>query len=122
MDAEKDNYASYNVLNRKALIFGIPIITLVILLCVALAFAAIGMKMFGIVGLMPSMIVLFVLFIIRVLCQDDSRALDRICWNIKSAWYRFRCRSTITSFTSVCSSTTKRKQNAREFFKNNLNE
>jgi len=121
MNTEKTQYASYNVLNRKALIAGIPIITLVILLCVALALAAIGMKLFGIVGLMPSMLVLFVLFVIRVLCQDDSRALDRIAWSLKATWYRFKCRSTITSFTSVCSSTTKRKQNAREFFKNNPN-
>lgn len=112
-------YASYNVLARKALIFGVPVIALVIFLFLILASTAAGVAYFDnfLVGLIVPLILLALLFSIRIACLDDSRALEGAWWSFKGALSRIRCRSTITSFTSKGVSKKEQRDKINEFFK-----
>ena len=119
MDKAETQYASYNVLSRKALIFGVPILLLVSILCAALVTGFSALFIWGMKGMLVPVLFAFALLGVRIQCQDDSRAMDRLRWNAKSGLSRLRCQSTITSFTHLNVSPMKRKQDVKDFFKNN---
>lgn len=115
---EKKLYASYNVLARKALVLGVPIVTLVVL-CISIMLSSIlGIAYFGDIraAILPILLACF-LFFVRVISLDDSRAMEGYLWDIKGLLTRFVCRSTVTSFTAVDDSLIKRKETINEFFK-----
>ena len=117
---ERQKYASYNALARKPLIFGIPIQTLVIFMCLIMVTGFGGVMMFGAAkGLVAPLVLCFVLFAIKIKCENDSRAMEALWFDIKGALYRLRCGSKILSLTSTDNSPTRRKHNVREWFKNN---
>lgn len=120
MKKEIQEYASYNVLARKPLIAGVPIITLLIFLCLILITGFGGILLFGIgKGLIIPIILGILLFCVRIKCMDDSRAMEGVWWDIKGAISRLICQSSITSFTSTNDSLKRRKENVREWIKNN---
>lgn len=120
MDEEKDEYASYNAMRREPLIFGIPIIPLIMLLCLALMSAAFGFIFLGVLkGMIVPSIILLILFITRIKCMDDSRAMRSFYWDLKGALYRLASRSVIISFTSISNSEKRRKENVLDWFKHN---
>jgi type IV secretory pathway VirB3-like protein len=117
---EKDEYASYNSMSREPLIAGIPIIPLISLLGLAAVTAALGFIFLGVLkGLIVPTIILAGLFVIRVKCMDDSRAMKSIFWDLKGIFYRLSSGSLIVSFTSISNSDQRRKENVIEWFKNN---
>lgn len=116
MDNETQNYASYNALSRKALIWGIPIIPLVLFLCLILTTAFVGGFLFGIYGLIIPLFLICVLFWIRIQCLEDSRAMESVWWDFKGWITRVQCRSTITSLTSTDASIKKQREVIREWF------
>ncbi len=119
---EKQKYASYNVMARKGLIFGIPIITLVIFMCLIMLTGFGGVMMLGVKALVIPLILLVILFGVKVKCESDSRAMEAVWWDIKGGFYRLRCRSSVTSFTSSPVHTIARRQkNVVEWVKNNTN-
>jgi hypothetical protein len=118
--SEIQKYAGYNVLARKALMAGIPILTLILFLCLITVSVVVGLLVFGDVRtLIIPTILIFMLFAVKVACTDDSRAMDKLGWDIKGMFYRIRCQSKIVSFTSTDASESRRKNNVREWFKNN---
>jgi low affinity Fe/Cu permease len=120
--SEIQKYAGYNVLARKALMAGIPILTLIIFLCLITVTAIGGLLIFGDERtLIIPTILSFMLFAVKVACTDDSRAMDKLAWDIRGMFYRLRCQSKIVSFTSTDTSEKRRKKNVHEWFKNNLN-
>jgi type IV secretion system protein VirB3 len=120
MSSELQKYASYNVLARKALIVGVPIITLISFLVAMLFTFVLGMLFMGLLqGLIIPIILACILFMIRVKCMDDSRAMEGVMWDLKGALTRLQCRSTITSFTSNDTSISKRREQINEFYKLN---
>lgn len=121
MAEETQKYASYNVLSRNALIFGIPIITLVIFLCLMLATAFIGGSFFGIYGLIVPLLLGCCLFWVKIECQNNSRAMESLWWDFKGWITRVKCRSSITSFTSTNDTLKKRKEKIREWFASHTN-
>ncbi|MBS0044845.1 hypothetical protein KFE26_21495 [Shewanella sp. M16] len=119
---EKQKYASYNVMARKGLMFGIPIITLVIFVCLIMITGFGGIVLFDLKGLIMPLILIVILFGIRFQCESDSRAMEAVWWDLKGVFYRVRCKSNVTSFTSSpVDSPSRRKENVREWLKNNTN-
>lgn len=113
-------YASYNIMARKALIGGVPIILLITTFGVMLITGFIGVVSFGFkVGMILPVLLAIGLFIVRVRCMDNSRAMDMVQWDVRALWGRLRCRSSVTSFTSINHHKVKRKAHALEWFKNN---
>jgi type IV secretory pathway VirB3-like protein len=111
-------YASYNVLARKALIYGVPIIPLVTLLIAILFTGFIGITSLGFTrGIIVPLILTGLLFFVRVISLDDSRAIESIIWDFKAAMTRLICRSSVTSFTSIDDSKEKRRALINEFYK-----
>ncbi len=120
MRKEIQEYASYNVLARKPLIAGVPIITLLIFLCLILTTGFGGILLFGIgKGLIIPIILGVLLFSVRIKCMDDSRAMEGVWWDVKGAISRLICQSSVTSFTSTNDSLKRRKEYVREWIKNN---
>lgn len=120
MRKEIQEYASYNVLARKPLIAGVPIITLLIFLCLILITGFGGILLFGIgKGLIIPIILGVLLFSVRIKCMDDSRAMEGVWWDVKGAISRLICQSSVTSFTSTNDSLKRRKEYVREWIKNN---
>jgi len=122
MNKELEKFASYNVLARKALIFGVPILTLISFLGTMLLTGALGIAFWGFPkGIIIPLLLGVGLFVVRVKCMDDSRAMEDVVWDIKGAMARLRCRSTVTSFTSIDESDKNRRERIHEFYKfNNL--
>ncbi|UJF17257.1 conjugal transfer protein traD [Vibrio sp. SS-MA-C1-2] len=99
---ENTQYASYNVLARKALIAGVPILTLLTFLCFMLITGFGGMMLFGFAkGLIIPSLLAMLLFFIRIKCIDDSRAMEGLKWDINSLFYRMLCRSSVISFSAT---------------------
>ena len=121
MSDEIQKYASYNVLSRKALIGGVPIITLVVFLFLILITGFLGAVVVGLYGLIIPFILVCILFWIRGQCLENSRAMESVWWDFKGWLTRLQCRSSITSFTSTDNSLTKRREVIREWFNTNSN-
>ncbi|EOW9469051.1 VirB3 family type IV secretion system protein [Vibrio cholerae] len=121
-EPETQEYASYNVLARKPLIMGVPIITLVVFLLLMLLTGLGGMLMFGFAKALIMPILLFVtLLFIRLRCMTDSRAMESMWWDTKAAISRLICQSEVTSFTSTDDSHTRRRARINEWYKNYSN-
>ena len=115
---DKQEYASYNVLARKPLMFGVPpIITFLILLVLIVASFFAGIVLFGAAGLIAPLFFVALLFGIRLVCMDDSRAMESVMWNVRGALSRVLCQSSVVSFTSTNDTSKKRKDHVRQFFK-----
>lgn len=118
MEKKIQEFASYNVLARKALIFGVPVITLFLCIVAMLITGVIGVALGGLIkGMVVPLLLGVVVFVIRVKCMDDSRAMEDVMWDLKGALTRLICRSNVTSFTSTNDSLAKRKEDIREFYK-----
>ena len=98
---EKSKYASYNGLNRVALVMGIPLMPFLFgaFLSVFLGFPA--LMMWGIVGILIPAVVFLGLFILKLLCEDDPNAIDVIRWKIKGYFLRVRLGGKVMSFHSL---------------------
>ncbi len=110
-------YASYNALARQSLMFGVPIITLMIFLLLMLLSGFGGVAMFGALGLIPVGVLFAGLFVIRIKCMSNTRAMEEVRWELKGAWLRLRCRASVVSFTAFHGPITRRKHHVREWFK-----
>ena len=120
MEENKDEYLTYNVLARKPLIWGVPVITLVTFLCLMLLTGFAGIATLGIMkGMIFPTLLALILFFIRLVCIDNSRAMESLWWDIKGTLFRLRCQSSVVSFTSTDNSLKKRKEHIIEWFKNN---
>lgn len=118
--SELQKYASYNVLSRKALIWGIPTITLIVFLILMLITATLGIILYGIYnGIIIPFLLSILLFMIRIKCMDDSRAIDGIMWDIKGIFIRIACHSNVISLTSFDIRDKKRKELIYDFYKIN---
>lgn len=121
-ETETQEYASYNVLARKPLIMGVPIITLVVFLLLILATGFGGMLLFGFAkGLVIPTLLIVTLLFIRLQCKTDSRAMESMWWDAKAAVSRLICQSEVTSFTSTDDSTIRRRARINEWYKNYSN-
>lgn len=118
MEEEKTKYISYNGLSRKALVFGVPMMTLV-----AFAFAIILSFVVGIAtlptkfALIAPAILCMVLFGVKMMCEDKSNAMDDIVWIIKGALLRFKHQSIVLTVSSQADSDKIKKEKINDFYK-----
>jgi type IV secretion system protein VirB3 len=120
MNTDIDKFACYNSLNRKALIGGVPIVTLVIFLCAMIVTGFGGVFLFdSFKALIMPVLLAFILMLVKIKCTDDSRAMESFWWDVKGAVAKIRCGSTVASFTSTSDSQRQRKGQVHEWFKNN---
>ncbi|WP_394213464.1 conjugal transfer protein traD [Enterovibrio calviensis] len=117
-ETDKTEYASYNGLARNALTFGVPTITLISLMCFTLFSLILGVWLVGaIAGLVLPALSLALIFVIKFKCEEDSRAVDEWMWELKGAYLRALCQSSIASFSSYEESARKRRKHVQQFFK-----
>ncbi|HIF6147145.1 conjugal transfer protein traD [Vibrio parahaemolyticus] len=114
---ERTDYASYNAFSRVALLFGVPIIPLLILAMVTLASGFIGITQYGLVGLMMPISSLALIVFIRVKCRDNSRALHTLWWSLRGLVLRLQCRSSVVSFSTLPNAQKRRDTRVREWIK-----
>ena len=114
-------YASYNVLARRPLMFGLPIIPLLILLIAMVASFFAGIFWLGLVGLVFPVFFAGVLFTLRLMCMEDSRAIESLKWDFRGGLSRLLCRSSIVSLSSTNDTQQRRKAYVSQFLKDHSN-
>ncbi|ALR95785.1 hypothetical protein [Vibrio alginolyticus] len=114
---EPQEYASYNAFGRVATMFGVPIIPLLILAMLTLVSGFWGITQYGLVGLMMPIACLAFLIVIRMKCQDNSRALYGMWWSIKGMLLRLQNRSSVVSFTTMPNAQKRRDARVRAWRK-----
>jgi len=98
---------------------GLPIIPLLIMSSLILLTVFFGLKFYGLYSLIVPLILILILFILRIKCMDDSRALSFLVWDFKGLLYRLRSGSSVVSFTSTVSNEKRRKEHVCDWFKDN---
>ncbi len=114
---EPQAYAGYNAFGRVALLFGVPIIPLITLAILTLASGFIGVTQFSAVGLIAPLTLLALIVVLRMKCQDNSRALAAMWWSLRGMMLRLQCRSSVVSFTSMPNAQKRRDARVREWIK-----
>lgn len=111
---ERQHYASYNSLTRKALVFGVPLMTLVGFSFAIIISAVIGLFIFPtwVACIVPALLCCC-LFAIKLMCETRSNAMDDVVWIVKGLMLRLKHQSIVL----VISSENKRKERINDFFR-----
>lgn len=101
MTDERNQYATYNGLNRPAMVMGVPLMLLLFSGFVAVFGGFGAIYLFGAKGLIvPSVLFLF-LFIVRLFCDSDPNALRVLHLQFKGFLLKVKHQDIITGFSSV---------------------
>jgi type IV secretion system protein VirB3 len=111
----EDEYASYNGMNRPALAMGIPLMPLLFGGFLIVFGGFLGLMLIGGYGLIFPVIVGLVLFIIRLICEDDPNAMKIISWRLKGSCLRLGQKHDVLILTS--GDEKKKVSHAKRFFK-----
>ncbi|CNK25799.1 Type IV secretory pathway%2C VirB3-like protein [Yersinia aldovae] len=95
-----DEFATYNGLNRPALLWGIPLIPLVIGLFLIIIGGVLFFFLFGLYGLILPLSVAVVLLFLKAICELDPNALESYLWRFKGWLLRFKQKGDVFIFTS----------------------
>ena len=114
-------FASYNVLARRPLMLGVPIIPLLVLLIAIVVSFFGGVFFLGLIGLIFPLFFSGVLLALRVASMEDSRVIESIKWDCRGALSRLRCQSSVVSLSSSDDSQERRRTYVRRFLKDHSN-
>lgn len=112
---EDPEYASYNGLNRPALIRGIPLMPALACAFFMVIFGFAALYAWGIVGLVVPLFFAIPLLIMKVLCADDPNALSLFRWSFQGSILRIKQKKSVLVF--VTGSNHAGKKNAYQIFK-----
>lgn len=101
MEEDVTLYATYNGLNRPAMIKGMPIMAIVIALLVSLIGGGGAIYLFGWGGLFVPALCFLTLFAIRIICEYDPNALRVMKLAFSGWWLKLKHRDGIIGFSSV---------------------
>lgn len=120
MNEEKSQYLSYGGLGRVPLMWGIPLFPFLIFSFLTVASAVAGFMVLGFLfGLILPTFFSLCLFAMRLICEDDDRAIERLTWKLKGAAIFVKNGRKLIAVGSDFISTAERKRNAYRFFKEN---
>ncbi|ENO8530929.1 VirB3 family type IV secretion system protein [Escherichia coli] len=98
---DKSQYATYNGLNRPAMVMGVPLLLLLAVGFIAVFCGFAAIYFWGGVGLIiPALCFLF-LFIVRLFCDSDPNALRVLRLQLKGFMLKLKHQDTVTGFSSV---------------------
>jgi type IV secretion system protein VirB3 len=87
---EAQEYMSFNGLGRRPMIFGIPYMTALTLMCVFMLSGVAAGIAFGPIGLLLGVTAVPIGLFIRFICETDDRAIEilvlEVKWAILKAW------------------------------------
>ncbi|TLS73427.1 hypothetical protein [Photobacterium damselae] len=114
---EKEQFFSYNMLARKPLVGGVPLM-LGLSLLVAIVLTAFIAVIAGsiLIGTIPFTLIIC-LFVIKFICEDDSTAVDKMQWVAKGFLLRLKHKSMYLTISPELSSCKKRSERINDFFK-----
>jgi type IV secretion system protein VirB3 len=117
MNNDENEYLSYNVLARKALYRGVPFMLglIIFILIILSSFLALALSSKLLIIIPASLILL--LFVIKVISENDSLAVDKLKWSIKGLILRIKQRSFILNISPKLTSDKKRTERISDFFK-----
>ena len=117
MEKEKFEYLSYNCLSRKPLYYGVPFL-LGLLFFVFIVFSsllAVAMSS-KVIGVIPVFLA-GGLFGIKLICENDSLAFEKLKWSVKGIILRVKTRSFNIEISPKIISDKKRMERINDFFK-----
>lgn len=83
-------YATYNGLNRPAMFKGIPLMPLLVLAFVGVFGTLLFAFIFGPKGLVFTAIIFLIGFVLKLICENDPRALEVHKMELKGAFINIR--------------------------------
>ena len=98
---EKKVFATYNGLNRPAMVMGVPLLLLLAVGFLAVFGGFTAMYFWGISGLLVPALCFLFLFIIRLICENDPNALRVLKLRFKGIMLKVKHRDTVIGFSSV---------------------
>lgn len=114
---EENKYISYNMLARNPLTYGVPFMLglVMLFLIVASVFLAIivGYKF---LWLIPFTL-LFLLVAIKLVSENDSRAVEKLSWKIRALFFRLKFGGILLNVSPQLTSKTKQREKINDFFK-----
>lgn len=116
MQKENDNYLSYNSLARKASFYGIPIKLFVLLLIIFVLFFLIGLYLKSKIPFIVSGLVVAIMMFIKMINENDSRAIYRLKYKVKGAVIKFQY-GWNTTIVSMINSKKRQMEKVSDFFK-----
>lgn len=100
-DFEKTSYATYNGMNRPALVMGMPIFFVLGMMIVAVL---ILFTVFPNYGMFPTIIIMgflgLICFVVKLVCENDPNAIGVIKWRLRGFLLRAKAKKGILSFDS----------------------
>ncbi|ECT8230231.1 conjugal transfer protein TraD [Salmonella enterica subsp. enterica serovar Enteritidis] len=98
---EKNVFATYNGLNRPAMVMGVPLLLLLAVGFLAVFGGFTALYFWGLSGLLvPGLCFLF-LFIIRLICENDPNALRVLKLQFNGMVLKVKHRDSVIGFSSV---------------------
>ncbi|EPR9285179.1 VirB3 family type IV secretion system protein [Escherichia coli] len=98
---EKNVFATYNGLNRPAMVMGVPLLLLLAVGFLAVFGGFTAMFFWGLSGLLVPALCFLFLFIIRLICENDPNALRVLKLQFKGMILKIMHRDTVIGFSSV---------------------
>ncbi len=98
---EKKVFATYNGLNRPAMVMGVPLLLLLAVGFLAVFGGFTAMYFWGLSGLLVPALCFLFLFIIRLICENDPNALRVLKLQFKGMILKVIHRDTVIGFSLV---------------------
>lgn len=117
MSKEPDVYLSYNMLARKPLVGGVPLMLGLAMLIAIVITVFIAVLAESILLATIPFVLLISLFVIKFLCEDDSRAVDKMKWTVKGVLLRLQHQSMVINISPQLTSSKKRSERINDFYK-----
>ena len=92
---DEETYATYKGLGYVSMFMGVPLMALLILFAIGIAGGFLFCMMFGWLGLLCPAICGVALLFLKVLCETDNKAVERMKWQLRSWKMRLSKASTI---------------------------
>jgi hypothetical protein len=113
-------YAAYGGLGRVALMWGVPLLPFLMLFFLAIFGFVVGFFLFGFLyGLLSASVFGGAMFFMKVLCENDDRAVERWKWKARGLVHFIRARKMIVMVGVDIANQDTREKNVYQFFKEN---
>ncbi len=93
-------FAAYKGMGTVSMWMGVPLLPLLLLLVIALVTGFGGLILFGMIGLLGPFICALIIFGLKVICENDNKALEGVKWTFRAWKLRFKKMSRVLTVSS----------------------
>lgn len=99
-EVEEDTYTTFKGMGVVAMVKGVPLLPGLAIASVGVLTGFIGCIAFGPIGLVGPALCALAIFGLKVICENDNKALEVAKWKIKGALLRFKQVTTVLTVSA----------------------